>query len=73
MNILSEEQIEHIQTILKKQMCKAGKRLAVTYSLIYNHFPPPSDFYLIMVLFVTLLSIVVLDEMYYGSSCSKQR
>ena len=56
-----------------KQMCKAGKRLAVTYSLIYNDFPPPSDFYFIMILFVTLLIIVVLDEMYYGGSCSKQR
>ena len=73
MNILSEEQVKHIRSILRKQMCKAGKRLGVTYSLIYNNFPPPSDFYLIMVFFITLLAIVVLDEMYYGSSCSKQR
>lgn len=73
MNILTEEQINHIQSILRKQMCKAGKRLGVTYSMIYNDFPPPSDFYLIMVVFVTLLAIVVLDEVYYGGSCSKQR
>ena len=54
-------------------MCRAGKRLALTYSLIYNKFPPPGDFYIIMIVFVSLLCIVVLDEMYYGSSCSKQR
>lgn len=73
MNILTEEQIAYLQTLLQKQMCRAGKRLALTYSLVYNKFPPPSDFYLIMIVFVSLLCIVVLDEMYYGSSCSKQR
>lgn len=73
MNILSEDQVEHIQSILRKQMCKAGKRLGMTYSIIYNNFPPPSDFYLIMVLFFTLLIIVVLDELFHGNSCSKQR
>lgn len=73
MNILTEEQVEYLQTLLQKQMCRAGKRLALTYSLVYNKFPPPSDFYLIMIVFVSLLCVVVLDEMYYGSSCSKQR
>ena len=73
MNILTDEQIEYIQVLLQKQMCRAGKRLALTYSLIYNKFPSPGDFYIIMIVFVSLLCIVVLDEMYYGSSCSKQR
>lgn len=73
MNILTDEQMEHIQGILKSQMCKAGKRLAMSYELIYNQFPIPVDFYFIMVGFLSLLAIVVLDEVYHGGSCSKQR
>ena len=73
MNILTEEQITHIQKLLKEQICKAGKRLALSYELIYDNFPIPGDFYFIMTGFLALLSVVVLDEVYHGGSCSKQR
>ena len=73
MSILSDDQVAFIQSILMKQICKAGKRLALSYELIYNTFPVPNDFYLIMAAFFALLLIVVLDEVYYGGSCSKQR
>lgn len=71
--ILTDEQVQKVQTILKKQICKAGKRLAGSFDLIYTKFPPPSDFYFIMMMFVSLLGVVVLDEVYNGGSCSKQR
>ena len=71
--VLTEEQVEEVQTILKKQICKAGKRLAGSFELIYTKFPPPSDFYFIMMVFVSLLGVVILDEVYNGGSCSKQR
>ncbi|KAK8796344.1 hypothetical protein WA171_004305, partial [Blastocystis sp. BT1] len=73
MSILTDEQMEYIQGILKTQICKAGKRLAMSYELIYNQFPIPADFYFIMIGFLSLLAIVVLDEVYHGGSCSKQR
>ena len=73
MSILSDEQVSFIQSVLIKQMCKAGKRLALSYELIYNTFPVPNDFYLIISAFFALLLIVVLDEVYHGGSCSKQR
>ena len=73
MSILTDEQMEYMQGILKTQICKAGKRLAMSYELIYNQFPIPADFYFIMIGFLSLLAIVVLDEVYHGGSCSKQR
>ena len=73
MGNLTEDQIHHIQDVLKKQMCRAGKRLALTFELIYSDFPPPPDFYIIMMVFVCLLGVVVIDEIYHGGSCSKQR
>ena len=73
MSILSDEQVSFIQSVLMKLMCKAGKRWALSYELIYNTFPVPKDFYLIISAFFALLLIVVLDEVYHGGSCSKQR
>ena len=47
--------------------------MAGSFELIYTKFPPPSDFYFIMMVFVSLLGVVILDEVYNGGSCSKQR
>lgn len=71
--MLTEEQVQQVQTILKRQICRAGKRLAGSFDLIYTKFPPPSDFWFIMMVFVSLLGVVILDEVYNGGSCSKQR
>ena len=73
MNILNEDQVEYIQMVLRQQMCRAGKRLALVYESIYNKIPAPSDFWFIMIAFVVLLSVIVIDEVYHGGSCSKQR
>ena len=73
MNVLTEDQIQYIQKLLREQICKAGKRLALSYQLIYGDLSIPRDFYFIITGFVTLLAVVVLDEVYHGGSCSKQR
>lgn len=54
-------------------MCKAGKRLALSYQLIYGNLSIPGDFYIIITGFVALLAVVVVDEVFHGGSCSKQR
>ena len=58
---LTEEQVEEVQTILKKQICKAGKRLAGSFERVYKKVPPAAGFYFVRLGFGGLLGGGILD------------